>query len=427
MTARPSLIDDCFLHDKDRLQHEEALDLLQNRLESVVSLETIRFTDAHNRILGKDVVATHMVPLHTNSAVDGYAFDSADLPNQPLPVSGTIAAGDLDPPPLMKGTAVRIFTGAPMPAGAQTVAMQEDCTATDDTVSLPVELKNGANCRLAGEDLQPGDRVAKCGRWLAAADLAALASIGCQEVAVFKKLRIALFSNGNEMRIPSADSKPLRTGEVYDTNIPMLSALCSTLPVEITPMGIIRDDAILAEQAIKQASSSHDVILTTGGASRGAEDHMVTTLEKLGKRHLWQLAIKPGRPMVFGQIPRSTEDHDCLFFGLPGNPVAAMVCFLLYTRPALLKLAGGLWSTPHRFQVPSGFEIKRKKPDRREFLRGILQTAPDGTLIVDKFGRDGSGLISSLREADGLIEIPEHVTSLQKGALVSFIPFNSFT
>lgn len=403
------------------------MDLLQSRLESVVAFETIPCSDAHNRILGQDVVAAHMVPLHTNSAVDGYAFDSADLPNQPLPLSGTIAAGDLDPPALMKGTSVRIFTGAPMPAGAQTVAMQEDCSVTGDRVSLPVELKHGANCRLAGEDLQPGDCVAKRGQRLAAADLAALASIGCHEVTVFKKLRVALFSNGNEMRVPSANGAPLRTGEVYDTNIPMLSALCSTLPVEVAPMGIIRDDARLAEQAIQEASSSHDVILTTGGASRGSEDHMVTTLEKLGRRHLWQLAIKPGRPMVFGQIPRSTEGHDCLFFGLPGNPVAAMVCFLLYARPALLKLAGSQWPTTHRFRIPSGFEITKKKPDRREFLRGILRTTPDGTMIVDKFERDGSGLISSLREADGLIEIPENVVTLQKGELVSFIPFSSLT
>lgn len=422
----PSLIDDCFLHDKDRLRHDEALKLLQERLSAIVATETLSTSKALGRVLAWDVTAPHEVPLHTNAAVDGYAFDSADFDGSSMPVLGRIAAGDLDPAPLRAGTAVRIFTGAPMPQGAQTVAMQEDCTESEGNVQLPNGLKSGANCRKSGEDLQPGDLVAAKGKRISAADLAALASIGIYEVSVFAKLKVALFSNGNEMRVPGETNSPLLAGEVYDANQPLLAALCASLPVELSSLGIIRDDAKAAEDAIAKARQTHDVIITTGGASRGAEDHMVTVLDKLGKRHLWQLAVKPGRPMMFGQLAREGAARECLYFGLPGNPVAAMVCFLLYTQPALLRLAGADWKTPPRFKVPAAFSIQKKKPDRREFIRGKLVPNARGELVAEKYGRDGSGLISSLRESDGLIEIPEHITSLEEGELVSFLPFSGF-
>lgn len=424
--ATPSLIDDCFLHDKDRLRHDEALKLLKDRLSVIVASETISTAHALGRVLAQDVTAPHEVPLHTNAAVDGYAFDSTDFDGSPTTISGRIAAGDLNPPPLKKGTAVRIFTGAPMPTGAQTVAMQEDCSESDGQVQLPKGLKSGANCRKSGEDLQPGDMVVTKGKRIGAADLAALASIGIHEVSVFKKLKVALFSNGNEMRVPGETDAALLPGEVYDANQPLLAALCANLPVELSSLGIIRDDASAAEEAIAEARQTHDVIITTGGASRGAEDHMVTVLDKLGKRHLWQLAVKPGRPMMFGQLARDGAARECLYFGLPGNPVAAMVCFLLYTQPALLRLAGADWKTPPRFKVPAAFSIQKKKPDRREFIRGRLLANDQGELVAEKYGRDGSGLISSLRESDGLIEIPEHVTSLKEGELVSFLPFSGF-
>ena len=422
----PSLIDDCFLHDKDRLRHDEALDLLKQRLSAIVGAETISTDAALGRVLADDITAPHEVPLHTNAAVDGYAFDSADFDGAPMPVSGRIAAGDLNPDALTKGTAVRIFTGAPMPAGAQTVAMQEDCSESDGQVQLPKGLKSGANCRKSGEDLQIGDLVVAKGKRLTPADLAALASIGFDRVSVFKKLKVAQFSNGNEMRVPGHSKSPLLPGEVYDANQPLLAALCADLPVDLSAHGIIRDDASAAEEAIATARHEHDVIITTGGASRGAEDHMVTVLDKLGKRHLWQLAVKPGRPMMFGQLERKDSGRECLYFGLPGNPVAAMVCFLLYTRPALLRLAGADWKTPPRFKVPAAFSIAKKKPDRREFIRGKLIANEQGEMVVEKYGRDGSGLISSLRESDGLIEIPESVTSLEEGELVSFLPFSGF-
>ncbi len=432
MKGEANLIDDCFLHDKDRLRHDEALTLLRDRLGCVVETEKVTLSDGFGRVLADNVQAPHAVPLHTNSAVDGYAFAHASLAASPpqansLPISQRIAAGDLAPPMLAAGTAARIFTGATMPEAADTVAMQEDCTEQNGHVVPPRGLKAGANCRKAGEDLMPGDVVATAGTRLRAADLAALTSIGCRELRVYKRLRIALFSNGNEMRRPQGADEELRPGEVYDANVPLITALAAQMPIDITDCGIIRDDEQAALSAIGEASGQFDAIVATGGASRGTEDHMLATLDSLGKRHLWQLAVKPGRPMMFGQIPRKGQNEDCIFFGLPGNPVAAMVCFLLYTRPALLQLAGCNWSTPHSFQAPADFEIATKKADRREFSRGILATDSHGTTIVRKFERDGSGLISSLRLADGLINIPEEVTQVARGDMVTFLPFNSFT
>lgn len=419
------LIDDCFLHDKDRLRHDEVLMLLQERLSPITGAEAVSLEEALGRIAAEDITAPHDVPLHTNAAVDGYAFARSDLGTKPFRVSQRIAAGDLDPSTLEAGTAARIFTGAPMPAGADTVAMQEDCTEDDSKVSLPGGLRKGANCRLAGEDLKVDDVVVRRGKRLGFADLAALASVGTANIHVHESLRVICFSSGNEMRRVGASGKPLRVGEVYDTNWPLLSSLMQRLPVDLTDGGVLGDTAEEVSSAIEAAADGFDIILTTGGASRGEEDHMLATLDKLGKRHLWQLAVKPGRPMMFGQIPRPSGT-DCLFFGLPGNPVAAMVCFLLYTRPTLLRLAGADWETPQRFPLPADFKVTNKKPDRREFLRGILVQSDVGKMRVKKFPRDGSGLISSLREADGLIELPEEVTELEKGAPVSFIPFSSF-
>lgn len=418
------LIDDCFLHDKDRLRHDDALALLRERMVPITGIKTIAAHHGLGRVLAEDVTAPHNVPLHTNAAVDGYAFRHADLSDAPMAVSQRIPAGKLDPPPLVPGTAARIFTGAVMPAGAETVAMQEDCRAENDSVFLPSTLKMGANCRLAGEDLRAGDPVLTAGTRLQAADLAAAASVGAAHFSVFKPLRIAVFSNGDEMRIPGAHPAALQPGEVYDANGPMLRALLAALPVSITHGGIIQDDADAARAAIEDASADHDVILTTGGASKGDEDHMLTVLDDLGSRHLWQLAVKPGRPMMFGQISKA-DQRSCLFFGLPGNPVAAMVCFLLYTRPALLRLAGSHFDTPQRFPLPARFNMKNKKPDRREFLRGSLVDDDHGTGVTE-FGRSGSGLISSLRLSDGLIEIDEASTSVAQGDLVNFIPFSQF-
>ncbi len=418
--SAPRLIDDCFLHDKDRLKHAEVLTLLHERLAHVTGVEEVALAAASGRVSAEELRAPRQVPLNDNSAVDGYAFAHADLGEDDtlLPVAMRIAAGHPADEPLAAGHAARIFTGAVMPQGAETVAMQEDCEAIDIDgvahVRLPAGLKRGANCRKAGEDLEAGAVLIDEAQVLRPQDVAAAASIGRASIKVHERLRVALYSSGDEL---AASGNEPADGQVFDANRPLLAALMAHLPVDITDLGVLRDDASTVREALASAAGTHDVILTTGGASRGDEDHLVESLDALGKRHLWQIAIKPGRPMCLGQI------GETVVFGLPGNPVAAFVCFLLYVRPALLQLCGAAWRDPVRFYLPAGFEIARKKPDRREFLRGMLVPGPDGP-TVEKFARDGSGLISGLRAADGLIELPEEATGVTRGEPVAFIPFS---
>ena len=426
MSAGRRLLDDCFLHDRDRMRHSEVLALIAERLSPIVPMELVPLRGAAGRILAEPIAAPRDVPFSDNSAVDGYAFAYADyFKRNTLGIRTRIAAGDLASAEIGKGEAARIFTGAAMPAGADTVAMQEDCETSQDgsTVTVPKGLKPGANRRRAGEDVTQGSIAIEPGVRLRAQDLAAIASFGFDQVPVYRRLRIAVLSTGNELVEPgSADT--FQPGQVFDSNRTMLAALAETLPIEITDLGILKDDASLIARTIEDAAGKHDVILSTGGASRGEEDHVVTTLDALGKRHLWQIAVKPGRPMVVGQIPK--DQGDCVFFGLPGNPVAVLVCFLLYVRPALTILGGGHALEPFRYQLPAAFHIARKKTDRREFLRGWLATGPDGITRIEKFPRDGSGLITGLRQATGLIELDEEVNEVREGDRVAFIPFNEF-
>lgn len=422
MNSRPQLLDDCFLHDKDRMRHDEVIRLLVSRLSAVAGPETVSLETASGRYLAQPVKAPRNVPMHDNSAVDGYAFAHADYEKSAsMTIGPRIAAGDVYDGRLSPGKAARIFTGAAMPSRADTVAMQEDCTlSADDTlVSVPSGLKAGANRRLAGEDVSAGDTILHAGQRLRPQDLAALASLGAAEVSVYRKLRIAIVSSGNELIRP-APAATLRLGQVFDSNHPMLDALCRTQPIDIDDLGIIEDTGNAVQRALSDAAANHDIILTTGGASRGDEDHMVNALDQLGQRHLWQIAIKPGRPMSFGQI------GDCVFLGLPGNPVAAFICFLLYCLPVIRILSGGVYREPMRIPVAAGFEIARKKLDRREFQRGWLERGDGGALIANKFARDGSGLISGLCEANGLIEIPEEVDRVRRGDIVHYIPFSEF-
>jgi len=421
MPQNRSLIDDCFLHDRDRLRHDEALAILKERVSPVVSPEAVPLGDAHGRILAAPITAPRNIPLNDNAAVDGYAFRHAD--HDPaggfFRLQGLVAAGHPSEELLAPWAAARIFTGAVMPPGADTVAMQEDCETHSqdgqDFVIVPAGLKRGANRRLAGEDVREGSELLSPGTRLRPQDVAAIASTGAPEVSVYRRLKIALLSTGDEIRRPGS---PLTEGQVYDSNHYLLKALCETAGVEIVDLGVLADDADGISAALRDAAGRFDAILTTGGASRGEEDHLLSTLDALGSRHMWQLAIKPGRPMMFGQI------GDCVVLGLPGNPVAAMVCFLLYVRPVLSVLGGGGFTEPQKFEVPADFHVSGKKQDRREFYRGILATDGDGRTVARKYGRDGSGLITSLREADGLIEIPENSTAIAVGEAVTFLPFS---
>ena len=415
------LLDDCFLTDKERLRHDEALAILRERMVRVVKPETIPLADGLNRILAETVTSPRDVPSADNAAVDGYAYAHRDYEATGgfFPLSDRIAAGHPSPRAHKAGTAVRIFTGAVMPAGADTVAMQEDCeTHRQDGrafVAIPPGLKPGANRRKAGEDLAAGAVLAAPGTRLRPQEIAAIASTGRDRIAVFSRVRVGVLSTGDELVRPGT---PISAGQVYDSNRFLLAALLQTVGAEATEAGTVPDEPGAVRRALSRLADSHHAVLTTGGASRGEEDHLVTSLDALGKRHLWQLAVKPGRPMCFWQI------GDCPVVGLPGNPVAGFVLFLFYLRPMLPVFGGWRWSEPQRFQVAAAFELPSRKTGRREFLRGRLHSRPDGTLQAEKFRRDGSGLITSLRESDGLIEIAEDVQEVRRGEPVFFLPYS---
>jgi molybdopterin molybdotransferase len=315
---------------------------------------------------------------------------------------------------------VRIFTGAVMPQGLDTVAMQEDVlierSGKGVTAVIPPGLKQGANRRLAGEDAKAGAVIARAGMRLRPQEVAAAAASGLDRLSCYAPLNVAIVSTGDEIVRPGGAFAP---GKVYDANAPMLEGLLRATGAIATNLGILPDKAEQVKACLGDASRDYDAVIVSGGASQGAEDHVVRSIDALGKRHLWQIAIKPGRPMSFGQI------GDSVVLGLPGNPVAVFVCFRIYVRPVLTRLAGGGWPEPHRFPLLAAF-AQKKKLGRREFWRAKLIRGSGGRLSVAKFPRDGSGLISSLREADGLIEVPEDVAEVKEGELVDFIPFTEF-
>ena len=423
MTQTTKLLDDCFAHDKKRLRHEEALSILKQRIAPVVAVEGVALVETAGRILATDITAPHPVPAHTNAAVDGFSFAFADYDpkaGRELSIAGRAAAGHqlTEKPPL--GTAARIFTGAVIPDGHDTVVMQEDVrfgtVNGQQLVGVPPGLKAGANVRKAGEDVKAGEVVLEAGTVLRPQDLAALASLGVSRVPCFGRLRVGIVSTGDEIVRVGAQLAP---GQVYDANAPMLTALIGTAGAVAVDLGVLPDQLDEVKRRLAQAAGQFDVLITSGGASRGEEDHITAAVEALGKRHLWQLAIKPGRPMSFGQI------GNCAVLGLPGNPVAVFVCFLLYVWPLLRRMGGAPWPEPTRYRLPALFAFKDRKVGRREFWRGMLKETPRG-LGVDKFARDGSGLISGLRAADGLIDIPEDAQDVQPGDLLTFIPFSEF-
>jgi molybdopterin molybdotransferase len=417
MTQR-RLLDDCFLHDRDRLRHADALKLLDERLSPVAGTEDVALDAAIGRVLAEDIVAPRPIPAFTNSAVDGYAFAHASLGPDPtrLRLTGRAAAGHASPAPLGPGEAARIFTGAVMPEGADSCIMQEDVEAAGEFVVLPPGLKPGANTRKAGEDLQAGEIAAAAGARLRPQELAAIASTGRDRIRCHRPLRVALISTGDEIVRPGASLAP---GQVYDSNHALLLGLLHTVGAQAIDCGVLPDDAAAVRDAVARAAVECDVILSTGGASRGEADHIVSTIQDMGTLHAWQIAVKPGRPLAVGQV------GDTVFFGLPGNPVAVFVTFLLYARPMLARLQGADWHEPRRFPLPAGFAMPKKKPDRREFWRGWIEEEA-GRPVLRKFARDGSALISGLRQAEGLIEVAEEITNVKPGDTLHFIPFTEF-
>ncbi|MBM3571184.1 MAG: molybdopterin molybdotransferase MoeA [Alphaproteobacteria bacterium] len=415
------LTDDCFAFGGKLMPVAEAVRRLTEVVTPVVEVELVALRQARDRVLAAEVVAPMSVPPHDNSAVDGYAvfFDdlAADRPTR-LPIGGRAAAGHPLDRPARPGEAIRIFTGAPMPAGPDTVMMQEDCSVAADGPSSHViispGIKRGANRRRAGEDVKAGDTVLARGQRLRPQDIGLAAALGLTELAVYRALRIAVFSTGDEVREPG---NKLPTGCIYDSNRITIAALLDGLGGKVTDLGILPDHPEVIADQLAKAAADHDAVVTSGGVSGGEEDHVKAAVERLGRLHFWRLAIKPGRPVALGQIGRVP------FIGLPGNPVAVMVTFLGVARPLLLRLAGATQIHPRHFQVRAGFDYQ-KKAERREYVRARLAPGKDGIPIAHKFVRDGAGILSSMVQSDGLVELPEDLTRVTRGNLVDFLPFS---
>jgi len=412
------LSDDCFAFGGPMMSVDEAVSIIAARVTAVGDVEVVSLTEADGRILAKDIAAPLPLPPFTNSAVDGYAVRSGDLPQleeRTFPVAGRVQAGASVHEPIKPGHATRIFTGAPLPQGADTVFMQEDVRLDQGRVVLPAGLKPGANVRPAGEDIAIGHPALKSGQRLRPQDVALAAAFGLTHVEVRRRIRVAVFSTGNELVSPGAPRGP---AQLFDSNRFMLMAMLVRLGCEVSDLGILRDDRASLASALKKVADAHDLIVTTGGVSTGEEDHVKAAVESVGTLVLWRMAIKPGRPVAMGIIGGTP------LIGLPGNPVASFVTFVHVVRPTILALAGAIQQ--HLFPMPvrAAFTYK-KKIARREYVRVNLRKSEDGVLEAVKFPREGAGLLSSLVDTDGLVELGETITQVQPGQTVGFLSYAS--
>ena len=395
---------------------EDAIARASANLRPVAETERLQLLYADGRVLAADHHAPINLPPFFNSAVDGYAVRFEDLATDGetrLGVAGRTAAGE-GAGRLPPGTAMRIFTGAPMPEGANTVFMQEDVTNDGETVILPPGLKFGANCRPVGEDIAAGMVALKAGTRITPEAIALLAALGDTHVTVRRRPRVAVFSTGNEIQSPGT---PLKEASVYDANRFMLQVMLRRLGCAVTDLGILPDNRERVVDALSAAAQGHDLILTSGGVSTGEEDHVKAAVERTGRLTLWRLAIKPGRPVAMGVIQGRA------FIGLPGNPVAVFVTFAHVVRPFLAALSGAEFTRPLALPVTAGFDY-RKKEGRREYVRVRLETDRDGHPVARKHPREGAGVITSLTETDGLVELPEPVTTVTAGQTVGFIAYS---
>jgi molybdopterin molybdotransferase len=409
------LSDDCFAPGSGLLSVDEALARIDDRVVPVVGSETLPLRAVPGRILAEEVVARINLPPHANSAVDGFALRHADLApdcETELPIGGRAAAGHPLDRPIRPGEAIRIFTGAPMPEGADSVMMQEDCVVSGDRVRLRAGIRKGANLRHAGEDVAAGETALTGGTRLGPAEIGLAAALGRRGLRVYRSLRVALLSTGDEVREPGAELPP---GMIYDANRFMLATLLERLGCTVSDLGIAPDREAALVDLLAGASTNHDLIVTSGGVSTGDEDHIKAAVERLGALYFWRLAIKPGRPVALGRV------GEVPLIGLPGNPVAAAVTFAVLARSLILKLAGAAASPPRAIPARAGFAY-RKKPGRREYLRARLQRDGDA-IIAAKYPRDGAGILSSIVRSDGLVVLDEATSDLRPGTTIDFLPF----
>ena len=436
-------------YDPQALKAADVNAFLDRLVEPVTATEELPLFNALGRVLARDVVSPISVPPHDNSAMDGYAFAGAQLAKgQPLTlrVVGTALAGKAWAGTVAAGECVKIMTGAIMPTGLDTVVPQEFTTSDGGehiTIAADV-LQLGDNRRFKGEDLMEGGVALARGELLTPAALGLVASLGLPTVTVVRRLRVAYFSTGDE--ILSLGEAP-REGAVYDSNRYTVFGLLTRMGVEVIDLGVVRDEPALLEAAFRQAAQQADAIITSGGVSVGEADHTRTMMKKLGDVAFWRIAMRPGRPMAVGRIagagfeektastaqPSSPDSYQnnsdsqsgagAVLFGLPGNPVAVMVTFLAFVRPALLRMMGSTRTAPPLLRAIST-EAMRKKPGRTEYQRGLVTTAPDGTLQVCTTGNQGSGVLSSMVQANGLIVLHHGQGNVAVGDMVDVMVFD---
>lgn len=394
----------------------QALEYIRSSLVPVQGFEQRALRDALGRILAAEINSPIDVPPHANSAMDGYALRAADLPSDgetSLQLIGTALAGHPYNGTLGTGQCVRIMTGAKLPAGADTVVMQEDVRREGETIFVGSGHRPGAHVRLPGEDIATGQTVLSAGRQLTPADLGLLASLGIAEVKVMRRLRVAFFSTGDELR---SLGEPLEEGQIYDSNRYTLYGMLHRLGVEIIDMGVVRDRREDIAQAFRQGAAVADVLLTSGGVSVGDADYVKETLEALGKVNFWKISMKPGKPLAFGLLGST------VFFGLPGNPVSSMATFYQIVQPALQQLMGQGATPMLHLRVPCVTQLK-KSPGRADYQRGILECDASGQLTVRSTGPQGSHVLSSMSRANCFIVLPAESGNVEAGNLVEVQPF----
>ncbi len=407
------MTDPCFT-EKELMSVDDALVLLLTKAQPVDEIEYADISNTLGRILAQPQTSTLNVPTADNSAMDGYAFTYSDISAQGearLRVSQRIPAGQPGHP-LLPGTAARIFTGAPLPAGADTVVMQEHCQVEEDRVIIQHPIKSGQNVRHAGEDIAAGTIILTAGTKLRPQDMGLAASVGLAQLPVYRTLRVAIFCTGDELVVPG---NPLTPGKIYNANRYTLTGLLHTLGCEIIDLGIVPDNLAATRTVLAAAARQADVVITSGGVSVGEEDHVKAAVDGLGHIDLWRIAMKPGKPLAFGAIGSTP------FFGLPGNPVSVFATFCLFARPFILRRQGMINVLPQTVHVEADFDWP-KAGHRREYLRARLATADDGKTRAVIFPNQSSAALFSVSWAQGMVIIPEGHT-VQRGQMVRFIPF----
>jgi molybdopterin molybdotransferase len=424
-TPNPSLaeISSCINgYDPNALSVDQAREFIARLVPRLQAVEMLPLRSTLGRVLARDIVSAINVPSHDNSAMDGYAFRGQDLvagAETVLQVVARAMAGQEGQSSIGQGECVRIMTGAIMPAGLDTVIPQEFVKVDGDAITLPAGIvRAGDNRRLAGEDLALGETALQAGRVIRPADLGLLASLGQAEVPVRRRVRVAFFSTGNELR---SIGEELDDGCVYDSNRYTLWGMLQRLGVEVLDMGVVRDDPAALEATFSAAAENADVVITSGGVSVGEADYTKMVMAKLGDVLFWRIAMRPGRPMAIGRI--ESNGRNAILFGLPGNPVAVMVTFYALVRDALLAMSGATIKPMPMLRAVSVLPI-RKKPGRTEYQRGTVVPAAGGGWEVHLTGSQGSGILRSMSEANGLVVLNHEQGNVAAGDTVDVLPFD---